>query len=240
MALALLALSIDCGDAGNLAAFWAAALGRGRSRRHARIGRHHARRRPGVHRPAAVVSSGSRAEDSQEPAAPRPHQQHLRGRVAAAGCARRVPDPRRHQGLHPLDNVRRPRRQRVRPHRRLRKDDAVYVRAQVLTNAEARLAPPCARRARAYTEQGVWRRGSMPGNRWPLAGRYKEPSQLTAAVVPRWAAVSAGPAGAGHDGRPPVVIVGEAPPSPGPCPAAGPAADRALASTGTGIHPQEI
>ena len=28
MALALLALSIDCGDAGKLAAFWAAALGR--------------------------------------------------------------------------------------------------------------------------------------------------------------------------------------------------------------------
>jgi hypothetical protein len=40
---------------------------------------------------------------------------------------------------------------------------------------------------------GGRRHGSMPGNRWPLAGRYKGPAQLAAAVVAPREAVTTGP-----------------------------------------------
>jgi len=81
----------------------------------------------------------------------------------------------------------------------------------------------------------------MPGNRWPLAGRYDQPSRLAAAVAGRREAVITGPARAGHGGRLPVVIVDDALPPPGE--RAGPAGGNGCgcsANTRTVIHPQEI
>ncbi len=120
MALALLALSIDCGDAGKLAAFWGAALGQAD---------------PGATPESAAITPGDPADTGlrllfhqvPEPKTVK-NRLHLdlisktfeaeSQRLVGLGASR---NPRRHQGLRPLDDVRRPRRQRVRPHRRLSK-----------------------------------------------------------------------------------------------------------------------
>jgi hypothetical protein len=77
------------------------------------------------------VQQGAGAEDRQEPPAPRRHQRYLRRREGAAAEPGRPEAMRRPAGQVALDDLRRHRRQRVRPDRRV---DPAVVTAVLLTD----------------------------------------------------------------------------------------------------------